>query len=95
MEATSERVTQGDAIAAIAAEGASPAELGLIVDLFESNARHLELGFQSLYESEKAAHERTKEQLGEALAQIRKARYRAAWLCGDADLFDPTWMDEA
>jgi hypothetical protein len=79
-------VTLGDAIAEIAAQdGGGIQAAALLADLAERNHRHTESMFQSLYEAEKADHERTTRRLGEALDRLDKIYSRVAWLLGNDD----------
>lgn len=50
--------------------------VALIGALMDKNHRDLEATFESLYLGEKAAHDRTKEQLGEALDRLARIEDR-------------------
>lgn len=73
-------VTQGDALAVIAAE--SPESLKLLGDLMAWNARDSAWALEQAYEGEKRDHERTKERLERANRQLDFMQYRMEWLMG-------------
>jgi len=75
--------TQGDALAAIAAEDVSA--LKLVGDLMEYNARANAWAMELAYEGEKYAHEQTRQRLAEANRQLDLMHRRVAWLFGGPD----------
>jgi len=76
-------VTAGDALEVIAS--VEPAALKLVGDLMDYNARSLAWSFEQLYLGEQYAHERTKERLREAEAQLALIGRRIDWLFGGPD----------
>lgn len=74
----------GDALVAIH-QGGGDEVLGLVGALMEQNRRDAEWTMNSLYESEKFAHEQTKEKLARANGQLGLIRHRVAWLLGEVD----------
>lgn len=77
----------GEALSVIHAEGGMEA-MALVADIVESNHRSLERSFESLHESEKAAHDRTKSRLDEALHGLAVIRSRINWLI-NPDILEP------
>jgi len=75
-----EKVTAGDALAAIAE--VEPGALKLVGDIMEFNARSLQHSFEQLYEGEKRAHERTKERLRLTQERLSLIESRVLWLLG-------------
>lgn len=73
-----------DALTAVGEEGGVEA-VALVGALMDQNARHLESTFESLYESEKAAHEFTKDQLQYALERLDRIDERMHWLAGHGE----------
>lgn len=78
-----ERVTAGDALAAIAE--VEPSALKLVGDLMEYNARSQEWIFEQLFLGEQHAHEETKRRLDTALDRLDLIERRSAWLLGGPD----------
>jgi hypothetical protein len=72
-----------DAYEQIGKEGGVEA-LSLVADIMESNAASTQRLMDSLYEGERAAHERTKERLDAAEAQLAAISHRL-----NALLYDP------
>lgn len=64
-----------EALLAVGDEG-GPEAVALVATLMNQNARHLEATFESLFESEKAAHDRTKARLEKLQAHLEAIESR-------------------
>lgn len=73
-------VSAGDALRVI--QEVSPESVGLVADLIEHNHGSTVWALEQAYEGEKAAHERTRQELAAAYERLDRIERRIRWLFG-------------